>query len=143
MPQFPNRCAAEGETKRLSESLEPLDCFRSLLFGRYSTRPLLSLPKRNGFGNHVFGRAIVAGKNRILDDSLNLRWKIDSHGTSLLPPYTRFLCCVKLAQDERGQYRFPAGLGQRSVNRVRGAIGVAAYVTLLTWLGKKEQAPGA
>ena len=54
-------------------------------------------------GNNVCGSAIVAGEDRILDDSLNLRWKIDSHGGFLLPPYWRFHCCVKLGQDELGQ----------------------------------------
>ena len=41
------------------------------------------LPARHGLGEHLFGGAVMAGQNSVLDDARDLRWKIDSHKLSL------------------------------------------------------------
>ena len=54
---------------RLAEALEPLNGRLPLIHGRFSRR-LPRLPDGDRFRKHVFGRAILAGADSILDDAL-------------------------------------------------------------------------
>ena len=78
VPELLDGHAAPGKLMRLAEVLEPLNGRLPLILGGLRRR-LPRLPNGDRFRDYVFGRAVLAGANGIIDDTFDPGGEMNSH----------------------------------------------------------------